>query len=134
MVPIVYPKKTHPIMDMLSNLSIRRMAGVSDSNTFLLAYTMASDNGAVGFNEIDFICKHYGIDTIAPLAVRHRYATRFRNIPDVHQEKIMIFLDHIGHDIKTDQNSYVSPPALQILRIIPKLLEEIKKVSLLQIY
>ena len=47
--PIVYPKQTHKVLDMLVDPVIRKKAGVSEENTYLFAYTETSDEGAIGY-------------------------------------------------------------------------------------
>ncbi len=128
LVPIIFHKRVNSVLDMLADKDIRKKAHVRNANDFLFAYTGNSMDGAIGFNEIDSVCKKFGIPTISATLVRHRYSTRFWNIPSLDEERINIFLDHIGHDKDTDRGVYQCPPALPILRTVPKLLNIINQV------
>ncbi len=51
-LPFFFPVRCEAVLEMLADSAIRERVGVSMSNNFLFAYTDASSDGAVGYNDI----------------------------------------------------------------------------------
>ena len=51
-LPVFFPARCEAVLEMLADSAIRERVGVSMSNNFLFAYTDASSDGAVGYNDM----------------------------------------------------------------------------------
>ena len=130
LLPVFFPSMCEEVLEMLADYNIRQDAGVSASNEFLFAYTDASVEGAVGYNDIRDICREIGISTITATGMRHRASTALWGM-DASDEQVNCFMEHIGHEKEMDKNVYACPPALRAMRIVTPLLERINTVSLI---
>lgn len=128
LTPIIFPKLCHNVLDMLADEEIRLKVGVNPNNKHLFAYTEMSPDGALGYNELNEVCKKFNIPKFNATAVRHRAISGFWDLPMQNEQQILSFLDYVGHDYHTDKNIYACPPALPILRSIPGIFEGINKV------
>ncbi len=132
LVPMIFPKAIHTLMDLLCDKDVRKVAHVRETNEYIFAYTESAEP-VLGYNEINCVCKVFGISTITFTANRHRHSTQFWNIPNKDEEQITLFLEAMGHDLETDKGTYQCPPALKMLATVPKLLETIKQVCFLNV-
>ena len=94
------------MLEMLADSAIRERVGVSASNKFLFAYTDASSDGAVGYNDIKHLCIQLHIKVITATGMRHRASMALWGMT-ISESQIDGFTKHIGHQKQMDKNVYM---------------------------
>ena len=64
LLPVFFPVKCEEALGLLADSTVRQRAGVSPTNGFLFAYTDASPDGSIGYNDIRDLCMQIGINVI----------------------------------------------------------------------
>ena len=93
---------------------------MSASNKFLFAYTDASSDGAVGYNDIKHLCIQLHIKVITATGMRHRASMALWGMT-ISESQIDSFMEHIGQQKQMDQNMYACPPALLAMNTVTPL-------------
>ena len=135
LVPIFLPRDTVPLIDMIATPDVRRKCKVSVSNTFLFPNTGESKDPPVGYNEVCDMCRKAGVKVMTANDVRHDTSTQFwsrMGKEAIGPEEVASFMEHMGHSQKIDESIYACPPALKLLRQVPKHLK-FKTVSVLMV-
>ena len=129
LLPVFFPARCEAVLEMLADSTVQQRVGVSMSNKFLFAYTDASSDGAVGYNDIRHLCIQLDIRIITATGMRHRASTALWGMT-IGESQIDGFMEHIGHQKQMDKNVCACPPALRAMKTVTLLLEEINRVSL----
>ena len=99
------------MLEMLADSAIRERVGVSTSNKFLFAYTDASSDGAVGYNDIRHLCVQLDIKIITATGMHHRASTALWGM-SISESQIDGFMEHLGHQ------NHACPPVQDELEAI----------------
>ena len=68
---VFFPARCEAVLEMLADSAIRERVGESTSNKFMFAYTDASSDGAVGYNDIRHLCIQLDINVMTATDMHH---------------------------------------------------------------
>ena len=71
LLPVFFPARCEAVLEMLADSAVQQRVGVSTSNKFLFAYTDASSDGAVGYNDIRHLCIQLDIKVMTATDMHH---------------------------------------------------------------
>lgn len=134
MVSIVLPRLCTNAIELLVNAENRQMAGVSEDNNFVFAFTEQSVDSIAGYSELRVCCEAIEIPVITTTQMRHRDCTIFWEMEGVAREEITMFLDHIGHKEETSKRIYRELPAVKTLRTMSSILKRMDQVKMSNIF
>ncbi len=128
LVPVLLPRDSLKAMEMLTDSKIRRQIGVDPDNQFVFAYTRESKYNSTGFNEISDVCRSIGLPVITATSVRHRTSTIFWRMDNIDPKTVDAFMELMGHDKAIDKDIYAVPPALNTLKRVGPILQQLDQV------
>ena len=94
LLPVFFPAKWEVALELSADSTVRQEAGISPLNPFLFAYTDASVDGSIGYNDISDLCEQVGIPTITATGMRHRASTALWAM-SVSENEIDCFMEHM---------------------------------------
>lgn len=128
LVPVLIPRDAIKPLEILADPKIREQAGVNADNSFLFSYTQESDFNSIGFNEIRDVCKSIGLPVITATSVRHRASTIFWRLDGIEASTVDAYMGHMGHHKDISKNIYAVPPALNTLKQVAPLIDQMDQV------
>ncbi|XP_057292356.1 uncharacterized protein LOC130616083 [Hydractinia symbiolongicarpus] len=97
LVPLIFPPETINAMNYLTNMEVRKNAGVHDKNPYVFASTQRSQSHASGWHCIDYILKRVSLTgAVNATKNRHRVASILARLQLPEAEKQLIY-KHFGH-------------------------------------
>ena len=124
LVPVLFPPETLPAMRYLTNVEVRRNAGVHHENVYIFAITKNSKRHASGWHCINELLRRLSLKgRINATKNRHRVASLLAQLKLSEKENEMIY-QHFGHLERINQNVYQEPPgSLQLQTTSQRLLQ-----------
>ena len=125
MVPVIILKDLIPVLDILSDQSLRIKCGVNSQNSFLFPTTHGSLDHAVGYNCIQLITLAAGVsNNLTATKMRHRASTLFADM-EMPQEQREFFYAHMGHSAEINKHVYQCPASTQEIEKVGSYLNSI---------
>ena len=121
-VPVLVPTDLVEAIDILSR--DRLAFGIQEDNLFLFA-TKSLTSHCSGWHAVSYACKMAGVSvSITATKMRHRVSCLFASL-DMSTNEQQVFLDHMGHELAINRDNYQCPQALQAVRVMGKLLDNL---------
>lgn len=122
-VPVLVP------LDLVDSINIlkknRSKAKVSSKNMFIFA-TKKGISHCSGWHAVSDVCKRAKISLpVNATKMRHRLSNLFASM-DMSAENQKIFLDHMGHELRINQENYQCPQGLREVSVMGKMLSNIE--------
>ena len=129
LVPVMFPKETMAAMKFLTDINVRKEAGVRQSNCYVFASTKQSDGHASGWHCInDILIRLNKKGVINATKNRHRIASLLAKMQLSDQEKELIY-SHFGHSESMNKNRYQAAAGSMQLHTTGERLKKINKKS-----
>ena len=125
LVPIIFPVEVLQSMTYLTNMEVRRGAGVSEKNQYVFSSSRNSMGYASGWHAVNQILEKLDLKgSINATTNRHRVATILGKLQLTPQEKELVF-KHFGHSKQMNENRYQAAGGSNQLAVTGKRLNEI---------
>ena len=113
LVPVMIPHDTVYAMKILSNVEVRKNAGILESNIYIFASTQGSAKHCSGWHSLDNICEKLPIierSRVTGTTNRHRLSTLIAGLDLTEIEKDLAY-KHFGHSKEMNERVYQAPAA-----------------------
>ena len=126
-MPVIIPSDLVPGLKILSDPIIRKDVGINKDNIFVFPSTQLSEKRIEGNVAISNVCdkaKVVNKTTMTATSQRHNVSTIFATL-DMPEKERELFLSHMGHSKKMNEDIYQAPAALMRIAKIGKRLQSI---------
>ena len=109
-VPVLVPQDTAPVLEKLSNATVRRSCGISKNNVYLFPRACPSSTYANGWQALDRVSCRAGVDPIKITSVegRHLASTMYASL-ELPESKHSAFYSQMGHVMTVNDGIHQAP-------------------------